>query len=98
MEDASGNGVNVSYGRSTGLALGLTDDLGHTLELCSNSACRDGLARELYESAESAGRTQGPPETSLGAGAPSLQGIGVGVTSNVAGVARGMTIVGAAGI
>lgn len=45
--DARGNAVHVSYARVTGLLLGLTDDLGHSLELRSATACTDGLAREL---------------------------------------------------
>jgi RHS repeat-associated protein len=46
--DERGNAINVSYSRTTGLLLGLTDGLGHSLELKSSTACTDGLARELY--------------------------------------------------
>lgn len=46
--DPQGNAVHVGYGRNTGLLLGLTDDLGHSLELKSATACTDGLARELF--------------------------------------------------
>jgi YD repeat-containing protein len=45
--DPAGNSTHVTYGRGTGLLLGLTDALGHTLELKSATAGDDGLARSL---------------------------------------------------
>jgi RHS repeat-associated protein len=46
--DPGGSGFTVTYARPTGLLIGLADDLGHTLELRSDSACLDGLGRELW--------------------------------------------------
>ncbi len=47
VTDAQGNGILLSRAVGTGILLGLADDLGHTLELRSATACADGLAREL---------------------------------------------------
>ena len=45
--DAKGTRIHFSYDRPGGLLMGLSDPLGHALELRSASACSDGLAREL---------------------------------------------------
>jgi RHS repeat-associated protein len=45
--DARGAWTHVSYDRPTGLIVGISDDLGHALELRSANACTEGLAREL---------------------------------------------------
>ncbi len=44
---ANGETVHVSRDRPSGLLLGISDDLGHSLEARSATACTDGLAREL---------------------------------------------------
>jgi RHS repeat-associated protein len=47
--DVRGNRTHVSYNRPSGLLVGLSDDLGHALEVRSGgaSACYDPTAREL---------------------------------------------------
>lgn len=46
--DPRGNAIHLGYSKPSGTLLALTDDLGHSLELRSSTACVDGLGRELY--------------------------------------------------
>nr|WP_280959891.1 DUF6531 domain-containing protein [Anaeromyxobacter dehalogenans] len=45
--DPYGNVTYLSYDRPGGILIGLSDDLGHSLELRSANACSEGLVREL---------------------------------------------------